>query len=63
MALFSTQELYCCICGQLFRANISNHMGYFKEACCSKPCLDEKSWRETLSIMGKAYYPKPPKAE
>jgi hypothetical protein len=27
---------------------------------CSMECLREGSWRETLSIMGKEYYPRDP---
>lgn len=28
---------------------------------CSKECYDEITWRETLSIMGHEYHPRPTK--
>jgi hypothetical protein len=55
----SKQHLVCCICATSFRSTVRNTIsGYFKEAACSRACLDEKQWRETLSIMGKDYYPR-----
>lgn len=36
---------------------------WIKNAVCSKECNDEFHWRETLSIMGKEYYPDPKENE
>lgn len=53
-------KLFCCICGKEFECSVGSSVhGYFKQACCTRECLDEKQWRETLSIMGKEYYPDP----
>lgn len=64
MAFFSMQKLLCCICGVEFSTTINSTVtGYFKEAACTKKCLDEKWWRGTLSTMGKDYYPSKTKEE
>ncbi len=63
--MMSDMNLFCCICGKPFKATVRNAFcngkGHFSEACCSRTCLDEKQWRETLSIMGNDYHPKPKK--
>lgn len=65
--MFGDMNLSCCICGVAFSATVRNSFcggkGHFYEAVCTKACLDEKKWRETLSIMGKEYCPDPRKAE
>lgn len=55
-ALFSKQEIHCCICRSgPHSPGIST--GMWKAGVCSMRCYYEKQWRETLSIMGKEYYP------
>lgn len=33
--------------------------GLLRWRVCSRPCIREIRWRETLSIMGTEYYPDP----
>lgn len=62
MPLWGKMVLFCCICGRRYECSVGNtSKGYVKQACCSHPCLAEKDWRETLSTMGKDYYPDPRK--
>ena len=39
---------------------LPNVMG---RAVCSGVCLREMNWRETLSILGKQYYPDPRRSD
>ncbi len=57
MSLWSKQKLFCNICGKEMLVEIPTCPG---RGCkvCSKECLSEFLWRETLSIMGKPYKPK-----
>ena len=51
-------KVHCPICC----AEIDGMRAYGAKArCCGKECYDEWTWRETLAIMGKTYYPRPPK--
>lgn len=58
MPLFSEQKLSCCICRTRY-STTANSGSKWKEGVCSMRCYYEKQWRETLSIMGKEYYPDP----
>lgn len=59
MSLFSKQKWFCNICGkEQFSVLPSNK--YVGAMTCSTECVREFRWRETLSILGKEYYPKPP---
>jgi hypothetical protein len=55
MSLYSVQKMYCTVCGGTY-AWTCNH-GWPKSRACSRECHEEWAWRETLSIMGKEYYP------
>lgn len=57
MSPYSEQEQFCRACGTKFHAQLVS--GYASRGCCSKDCFEEYNWRETLSIMGKDYYPQP----
>jgi hypothetical protein len=57
--MYSKQVIYCNACGKRMVEELPRVKGRaFK--CCSMQCLIEMEWRETLSILGKEYYPKPP---
>lgn len=52
------------MCGTEFETTVNSTVtGYFKEAACSRECLDEKRWKEVLSITGKSYYPQAKEAK
>jgi hypothetical protein len=56
-SMYSKQVIYCNACGKRMVTEIPKVFGReFK--CCSSECIQEMQWRETLSIMGKEYYPK-----
>ena len=56
MPCFSVCEVHCCIC----RAAMDWMKRYGRTGCCCcRECYREFQWRETLSIMGKSYYPDP----
>ena len=57
--LFSNQQVHCNVCGKPFETQFRLYDGRF----CSQECCDEYNWRKTLSIMGKAYYPRDSKPE
>lgn len=55
--MYSKQKGYCRICGieMLWTPNTP----WIKNVVCGKECNREFHWRETLSILGKEYYPDP----
>ena len=55
--LFSKQVVYCNACGKEMFIAISGS-GTFGGRFCSTECNNEFKWKETLSTMGKEYYPK-----
>lgn len=59
MSFFSTQKMYCTICGSQY-AWACNH-GFTNSRTCSVDCHREFEWRETLSMMGRSYYLQPSK--
>ncbi len=61
MSIYSVQKMYCTVCGGQYAWTV-NH-GYPKSRTCCKECNEEFNWRETLSIMGKEYYPMSSKVE
>lgn len=54
--LFKNQPVFCMNCGKSFEDRIER--GYW--SWCSKGCLKELHWKNTLYILGKTYYPRPP---
>jgi len=54
MPLFSKQKVFCNICGTEFLTNFFEYEG----RVCGQECYKELDWRQTLSLMGKEYYPK-----
>lgn len=56
--MFSKQKFYCQSCGKEMFVAINAAYG---AKYCNQECCDEYHWKETLSIMGKEYYPKPKK--
>lgn len=57
--MFSLQKGFCRICGKEIEWSVGCWPPYTKKAVCGKECNKELNWRETLSIMGKEYYPDP----
>ncbi|HVI41287.1 MAG TPA: hypothetical protein VM577_11560 [Anaerovoracaceae bacterium] len=55
----SSQPAYCIACGKSHKTNFTLFHGYV----CSWRCWDELNWRETLSNLGKEYYPIPEEAQ
>jgi hypothetical protein len=54
--MYSKQTVYCNCCGKKLDIELPKMMGRsFK--CCSRECIEEMRWRETLSIMGAKYHP------
>jgi len=51
--MFSKQELSCCICRR--KIEIVCGTGFWSKGVCSMECMDEKNWRETLSILNHSY--------
>lgn len=58
MAIYSPQRWFCNACGSSDESPLPNVMGR-KWRVCSRECLREMNWRETLSIMNKPYHPQP----
>jgi len=57
--LYSKQNWYCNSCGKLQISDLVNqYFGgkFLGFAVCSKECVDEIRWKQTLSIMGSEYY-------
>jgi hypothetical protein len=61
MSFFGTTQLFCTVCGCRYQWS-PNH-GFSKSRACCRECHEEFQRRETLAIMGKAYYPRPSEAE
>lgn len=61
MSLFSKQQFFCNCCGKELLCEAGAVMGskFLGWRVCSPKCVREIRWRETLSIMGKEYYPDP----
>ena len=62
MSRFSKQTFFCNACGKEMYTDCCGMMGggpTLKWRVCSAKCIREVRWRETLSIMGKEYYPDP----
>lgn len=62
MSFYSPQEWYCNCCGKRMHTSPCNAMiGGFQLGykVCSSECSREMRWRDTLSMMGKEYYPQP----
>ena len=62
MSRFSKQQYFCNICGKEMFVNCCEMLGGGRTVnwrVCSIKCIREAQWRETLSIMGKEYYPDP----
>jgi len=59
MPLFSEQDVFCKNCGRPMRASCEGgtHLKFRND--CSPECRNELEWKYTLSILGKAYYPRP----
>lgn len=55
MSLFSTMDLFCQTCGELYQTTCNT--GAWKRGTCSMRCHYEKEWRYTLSVLGKPYRP------
>jgi hypothetical protein len=53
----SKQKVFCPACGAEHESTLA--MNHTYSLCCGQRCFDEFSWRYTLSVLGKAYYPKP----
>lgn len=62
MALFGNMPWFCNCCGKEMSTSCHGAMGRSWRVC-SLECVREMGWRETLSILGKEYYPKPPESE
>ncbi len=59
--MFRNQPLFCSNCGKSFDGPISrgNSIGS-NWIYCGMPCYRELEWKNTLYILGKKYYPRPP---
>ena len=55
MPLFSKQIFYCRACGKEMLVSVQ---APYKYQVCDEVCWEEFDWRETLSILGKEYYPR-----
>lgn len=58
MSLFSKQKVFCNACGKELFIETPKMLGS-KFRVCSSICFSEMAWRDTLSILGKEYYPRP----
>ena len=56
--IYSKQKIFCNCCGREMFTELPNVFG-IKFRVCSKSCIREMQWRDTLSVMGKEYYPDP----
>jgi hypothetical protein len=61
MAVWSKQKFYCNCCGKEMFCGANSVMGstFLGWKVCSTECVREIRWKETLSLMGKEYYPHP----
>jgi hypothetical protein len=59
--IYSKQKIFCNCCGKEMDIEFPNVMGgkFLGYRVCSTKCIQEIRWRETLSILGKEYYPNP----
>jgi hypothetical protein len=59
--VYSAQTFYCNACGQKCEVFATHMMGgkFLGWRVCSSECVREIRWRETLSIMGLVYSPRP----
>lgn len=57
MSIFSSQKVYCQVCGKEFEVTLAN--APWDGRVCSDACWQELAWRAALSITGKSYYGKP----
>lgn len=59
--MMSKQKFFCNCCGKEMFVTCTQVMGskFLGWRVCSSACVREIRWRETLSIMGKEYYPDP----
>ena len=60
--LFSKQKIFCNACGQEMYEVLSRVIGRHYRVCSMK-CMREMEWRDTLSIMGEEYKPRPQTAD
>jgi hypothetical protein len=51
--MFSSQVVYCLVCGIQHKTNFN----LFQGRVCSWKCWDELRWIETLSMMGEEFRP------
>lgn len=56
MSFYSKQDVFCPICGKLNKSEICRGRFFL---FCDVKCWREFEWRETLSTLGKEYYPEP----
>lgn len=54
--IFSPQKWFCTCCGKEMFSSPCIAMGK-KYKVCGDDCHNEMAWRDTLSILGKEYYP------
>jgi len=54
MALFTKQELYCCVCGKKFMSDFNLYGG----KVCSQACLQEYNFKYSCMITNKEYKPR-----
>ena len=57
--LFSPQKWFCNCCGKEMNTPPCHSMrAAYKYRVCGLECYEEMCWKDTLSIMGKEYYPR-----
>lgn len=56
--LFSNQKWFCNVCGVEQNSPIDANK-WLGAMCCGPACSREFGWRQTLSNLGKDYYPDP----
>jgi hypothetical protein len=61
MSIFSSQPVFCVACGVLFATRAYQPHRIDDKTVCSLECYEELSWRKTLGITGKTWYPDPQK--
>jgi len=61
MAIFSQQNIICCICGKEHTTNFN--ICIKGGMVCSWACCRELDWRHILSMTGREYYENPRKEE
>lgn len=55
--MFSKQRWFCNACGKEQNSVISANR-WLGAMLCGTECIEEFKWRQTISIMGKEYYPR-----